>query len=226
MQPILGSDCTRQHVKAIGLLPAVFLACLLGASPVLADTTNFLGDFGEAFWSKQPQFGTVGFSNSDTEVVLAGPKAPATETLSFEGVTYNGPLAGGLAVGGTVQFAWSYTSGDALSSSEADFAWTPPGGGDPVPILLAQGGPGVATNGVVTTSVLAAGTTLQFLLGTDTLANKLSGTLVISDFQFHPDIPEPSTGALFAGALMAFGVARLRHQSGLAGDRNVRARKV
>jgi len=163
-----------------------------------------------AYWTMQPQFGTVTFSNADTELVLAGPNAPTVETYSLDGILYVGPASGGLPVDGTVQFHWAYNSGDALSTTEADFAWQPPGGGDSTKIVLDQGGPGVIQSGEVSTPVLGAGTTLHFLLSTDTEANKLTGSLVISDFQFNPTVPEPSTGALFAGVLVSLGVVRWR----------------
>lgn len=206
----------RARARALKQRGILLLALLLGLGAARADTTGFVGDFREAFWTNQVQFGSVTFSNSDTELVLTGPNAPTVQKTSLDGILYNGPLEGGLAVGGTVTFHWAYNSGDALSTSEADFAWLPPGGGSPFQQLLRQGGPGVIANGVFATPLLAAGTTFQFLLTTDTPANKLSGTLIISDFQFHPDIPEPSTGTLLATALICLGAARWRRSRQLA----------
>lgn len=203
----------RQWVRALGQRGAVLVTLFLGLGAAQADTTNFIGDFQEAFWTKQPQFGSVYFTNSDTELVVAGPNAPAAETTSFDGVLYNGnttpPLSGGLAVGGTVQFHYDYNGGTTLSTSEADFAYTPPGG-SPSQLLIAQGGAGVATSGLFTVPSLLAGTTFEILLGSDTTAGKLSASLIVTDFEFHPDIPEPSAGALLASALISLGVARWR----------------
>jgi hypothetical protein len=212
MQPMLGRHSGLEQGKALGRPGLLLLALLCGVSAARADTTNFVGDFREAFWTPEAQFGSVGFSNSDTALVLAGPNSPTAEKTSLDAILYSGPLplGGGLAVGGTVQFNWAYDSGDALSTSEADFAWAPPGGGSPLVNVLAQGGPGVITNGFFSTPTLLAGTQFQFLLGTDTLANKLSGTLVITDFQFHEVVPEPATGVLLWSALLCLGLSRWR----------------
>jgi len=220
MQSTLDTRAGRQQAKPHARRGAVVLALLLGLSAARADTTNFMGAFGEAFWSAEPQSGTVGFSNSDTELVLAGPNQPATAVpLSLDGIVYNGPLGGGLLVGGTMSFHYVYTSSDALSDSEADIAWTAPGGSS-AQFLLGQGGPGVVAAGDYTTPLLSAGTTnLTFLLTTDTLANKLSGTLVISDFQFH-DVPEPGTGILTAGMLAVLSASRWRRFRGRAAGRS------
>jgi hypothetical protein len=210
MKPALDTTSEWGWFGAVGRQGTVILSLFLGLSVAQATSTNFMGDFGEAFWTAQPQLGSVTFTNSDTELALAGPNAPTTERNSLDGILYNGPLPGGLTVGGTVQFHWAYDSGDALSTSEADIAWSPPGGGLPGIGVLAQGGPGVILSGDYSTPLLLAGTTFQFLLTTDTLANKLSGTLIITDFQFQPEIPEPSTGALLAGVLVSIGGARWR----------------
>lgn len=175
------------------------------------DSTNFVGDFRSAFWTALPQDGTITFTNSDTALVLAGPEAPTAAKTSLDAILYSGELGQGLAVGGTVEFSWQYDSGDALSTSEADFAWQLPGGVTPVVNVLAQGGPGTVRSGVFQTPVLQAGTTFEFLLSTDTPANKLSGMLTITDFQFHADVPEPSTGLLLTGFLVGLRLCRWRH---------------
>ena len=212
MQTLLGNTTGRTGVKVLGQRGALILALLLGLSSVQAGTTtDFTGDFAAAFWTNSPAgLGSVYFTNSSAELVLAGPTQPAARASSIDPITYNGPLGGGLAVGGTVQFNWAYNSGDALSTSEADFAYAGPGGTTPVLTMLAQGGPGVIQSGSFLSPALLPGETFQFLLTTDTLAGKLSGTLVITDFQFHADIPEPATGALLAGMLTCLGVARRR----------------
>ena len=210
MQLMLGRHSGLEQGKALGRPGLLLLALLCGVSAARADTTNFVGDFREAFWTPEAQSGSVGFSNSDTALVLAGPNSPTAEKTSLDAILYSGALGEGLAVGGTVQFNWAYDSGDALSTSEADFAWAPPGGGSPVVNVLAQGGPGVITNGFFSTPTLLAGTQFQFLLGTDTLANKLSGTLVITDFKFYAEVPEPSAGVLLGSALLGLGLSRWR----------------
>ena len=208
MEPILDRTSGRGQVTPRGQTAGIFLTLLLGLGVARADTAGFTNDFAEAFWSKQPQFGSVNFSNSDTALVLAGPNAPVAETTSFDGILYNGPLPGGLAVGGTVQFHWDYNGGTTLSTSEADFAWAWPGGGAPIQNVLAQGGAGVVNSGLFTTPSLVAGTTFEFLLSSDTTPGKLSAALVITDFQFHPNIPEPTTGVLLGGLLISLGAAR------------------
>ena len=179
----------------------LLLGLLLGIGAARGDSTNFVGDFRAAFWTALPEDGSITFTNSDTALVLAGPEAPTSAKTSLDAILYNGELGQGLAVGGIVEFSWQYDSGDALSSSEADFAWQLPGGVTPVANVLAQGGPGTVRSGFFQTPVLQAGTTFEFLLSTETPANKLSGTLTITDFQFHAEVPEPSTGLLLIGFL-------------------------
>ena len=211
MQPMLGRQSGLEQGRALGRPGLLLLALLCGVSAATADTTNFVEGFREAFWTIEAQFGSVSFSNSDKALVLAGPNAPTAEKTSLDAILYNGASLGeGLAVGGTVQFNWAYDSGDALSTSEADFAWAPPGGGSPVVNVLAQGGPGVTTNGFFSTPTLLAGSQFSFLLGTDTLTNKLSGTLIITDFEFHAEVPEPSAGVLLGSALLGLGLSRWR----------------
>jgi hypothetical protein len=209
MQPILEVTLKGQTARALSLRAVVVLSLLLGLGAAQADTTNFVGDFGPALWTLQPDQGNVYFTNSDKDLVLTGPNLPADAVpLSLEGILYNGRLGGGLSVGGTLSFHWDYISADALSDSEGDIAWTPPGGTS-LQTVLGQGGPGVSMSGDFPATFLSAGTTnLTFLLTTDTLANKLSGTLIISDFQFHDQVPEPSSNSILAVALLCLGAAR------------------
>jgi hypothetical protein len=209
MKPIIDTRSKWQQARALGQRGLVILSLLLGLCVVQADSTNFVGDFSPALWTKQPDQGSVFFTNGNTELVLTGPNQPAAEVpASLESILYNGPLPGGLRVGGTVEFHWEYNPG-AVNSAAADIAWTPPGGADSIqsPLLL-NGGLGFQS-GNFSTNFLA-GTTFAFLLTTDTLADKLSGTLIITDFQFHQDVPEPSTAALLAGAVISLCVARWR----------------
>ncbi len=109
-----------------------------------------------------------------------------------------------------MSFHWVYNSSDALSDSGGQIGWTPPGGTS-IQDVLGQGGPGVNQIGDFTSPLLSPGiTNLTILLITDTLADKFSGTLIITDFQFQ-DVPEPSTGALVAGMFVCLGAARWRH---------------
>jgi hypothetical protein len=188
------------------------LILLLGLGVAHADTTNFVGAFAPVNWTNEPPgLGAVYFTNSDSELVLTGPNQPASQVSSFDPISYNGPLQGGLTVGGTLQFHWEYNAGDTLSTiSGASFAWTLGGGGGTTQTNLASGGTGTIASGDFFSLVLTPGTTFSFLLSTETPANKLSGTLVITDFQFNPNVPEPSTGALFAGMIAMFGIARWR----------------
>ena len=183
------------------------LALFLSLGAAQADTTNFVGDFAPALWTLQPGQGSVFFTNGNTELVLTGPNQPPAEVNpSLDGITYNGPLPGGLRVGGTVEFHWDYNPG-AVNSGAADISWTPPGGGASIDgPLVNNGGLGFESGNFSTN--MASGTAFEFLLTTDTLANKLSGTLVISDFQFHADVPEPSSGVLLAVGLLCFRAAR------------------
>ena len=207
MKPTADTRPKWRKGSALAQAAVLLLTLSLASSAAGADTTNFIGDFSPSFWSTQVQLGSVIFTNSDTELVLAGPNAPAARESSSDGVLYNGPLSGGLTVGGTLQFSWVYNSGDALSTSEADFAWLLPSGGGPIVQVLAQGGPGVTNSGVFTTPLFPAGTTFQFLLTGDTPANKLSDSLLIADFDFLA-VPEPPTGALATCFLTMFFAAR------------------
>jgi hypothetical protein len=210
MKPIFDTRSEWQWVRVFGQKGLVILSLLLGLCVVQADTTNFVGDFGPALWTMQTNYGSVFFTSEDQTLVLTGPNQPTSDIpQSFDGILYNGPSPGGLRVGGTVEFHWEYNPG-AVSSAAADIAWTPPGGADPIqsPLLL-NGGQG-SESGDFSANLLA-GTTFQFLLTTDTSAGKLSGTLVITEFQFHQDVPEPSTAALLASAVISLCVARWRH---------------
>jgi hypothetical protein len=210
MKPILETRSKWQQVRALGRRGAVVLSLLLGLGVAQADTTNFVGDFapGEPLWTMLPDRGSVNFANGDTELILAGPNQPLSNiTNSLDGILYNGPLPGGLRVGGTVQFQWSYTPG-AVDGAEADITWLPPGGGSPIQSFLVNNGGLGADSGFFSTNMLA-GTTFEISLTTTTELGKLSGTLTITDFQFH-DVPEPSTGALLASAVISLCATR-RH---------------
>ena len=184
----------------------VFLSFVLLAA---ADTTNFTGEFQAAFWTAQPQAGSIGFSNSATELIIAGPNKPASETTSIEPITYNGPTSSGLVTDGKVQFDYDYDSPFGLDDS-AYFVYTPPGG-SPLQVLLGQGAGGIITNSF--SIDLTQGTTFGFVLFTDTPANKTGGSLTITDFQFH-SVPEPSTGALLAFGLIYIAALRRRLSRG------------
>ena len=209
MKPVFGTSSKWPRGSALGRRGLLVFSLLVGVCVARADTTNFVGDFDPALWTVQPDQGSVFFTNGNQALVLTGPNQPATEIpQSLDSILYNGPAPGGLRVAGTVEFHWEYNPG-AVDSAAADIAWAPPGGADPVqsPLLL-NGGLGFESGDFSTN--LVAGTTFEFLLTTDTLANKLSGTLIITDFQFHQDVPEPSTGALLASAVITLGVARWR----------------
>jgi len=185
----------------------VIFTLLLGLGVARADTTDFTGDFAAAFWTNQVQFGSIYFSNGVAELVLAGPGTPPPGGTSADGILYNGPLSGGLAVGGTVQFQWAYNAGDA--TAQAEIAVTPPGGSSTQYYFNADTDPGVVENGSFT-NTLPAGATFEILLTTTpAAAGKPSATLFITGFQFL-DIPEPSTGALLASMLTCLGAARWR----------------
>jgi hypothetical protein len=210
MKPTSDIRSTRLLARAPRLRELFTLCFLLGLTAARADTTNFTDQFGEAFWNMQPQHGSVFFTNDDTELVIVGPNLPTNAIpQSLDGIVYNETLGGGFVVGGTVSFHWQYTSGDALSDSAGEVAWTPPGGTS-IQDFLGQGGPGVTLSGNFTDTFISSGTTnFTFLLTTDTVANKLSGTLIITDFQFH-NVPEPSTGALLATAALSLTAVRWR----------------
>jgi hypothetical protein len=209
MKPVFDPRSKRHWIKATGQCGAGIFALFLGLGAAQAGSTNFVGEFAPPLWTLQSGQGSVFFTNGNTELVLTGPNQPPAEVNpSLDGITYNGPLPGGLRVGGTVEFHWDYNPG-AVNSASVDFAWTPPGGGSSVDVpLISDGGLGIESGDFSTN--LAAGTVFEFLLTTDTLADKLSGTLVISDFQFHADVPEPSSRVLLAVALLCFGAARWR----------------
>ena len=133
--------------------------------------------------------------------MLSGANEPSTDTSSIDPITYNGPLGGGLTVGGTVEFNWQYNSPYGLNDA-AYFAWMPAGGGSTNQVLLAQGG-GVASS--IYSIQLDPHATFEFVLFTETPANKLPGSLVITNFQFHANVPEPSAEALLASALIFLG---------------------
>ena len=206
MRPTL-NKLTRRHTwKTAGVC---FVAVCLFVSVfgiARADSTNFTGDFAATFWNAQPQAGAIGFSNSATELVIAGPNKPASETTSVDPITYNGPTSSGLVTDGTVEFDYTYNSPFGLADS-AYFAWTP-FGGTPTQVLLAQGGGVNITNSF--SIDLSQGTTFEFVLFTDTPANKVGGSLTITDFTFHENVPEPSSCALFAGALILLAGSRRR----------------
>jgi hypothetical protein len=205
MQPILDTRSKWQRLNALGQRGVVILTLFLGLGVARADTTNFTGDFAAAFWTNSPSgFGSVSFANANTELELIGANNPPSETKSLDGIIYNGYLGGGLAVGGTVQFDYQYTSlddGNAWAEFSTSLSSTP--------FYLGNG----QASGAVTffpPLQLPQGATFSFLLYTDTDLDKGAASLVITDFQFHPDIPEPSTGALVAGMLVSLGAARWR----------------
>jgi hypothetical protein len=210
MSPIRDSLIGRNAlVKRLcaGLAAALLFSLVTVAK---ADTTtNFTGDFQAAFWAAQPQAGAIFFTNADTELVVAGPNKPASETTSIDPITYNGPAAAGLVTDGTVAFDWQYDSPSGLDDS-AYFTWTPPGG-TPINILLAQGG-GISTGNSFSID-LQQGSTFSFVLFSDTPANKVGASLIITNFTFSPSVPEPSTAALLGGGLLLFVAARRRGQS-------------
>jgi hypothetical protein len=158
-----------------------------------------------------PDAGSIYFTNANTELVLSGPPNESSPTLSTEPILYNGPLSGGLAVGGTVEFNWQYYSPYG-GSDEASFAYTPEGG-SAIPVLLTQGAG--ATNGIFSIQ-LNPGATFEIVLINDNPGKPLPAFLTVTNFQFRSNVPEPSTGALFgtlAVALTAFSFWRSRRCS-------------
>jgi hypothetical protein len=197
-----------QRVKAFGSKSVATLAVLWSFGVAGADTMNFTGDFAPSSWTATPQYGSIYFTNSNSELVLSGPSQPASDTSSAEPISYDGPVPSGLAVGGTVEFDWQYNSPYGLNDA-AYFAWTPAGGSS-TPVLLAQGAG--ATNSIYSIQ-LDQGATFGFLLLTETPANKFPGTLQVTNFQFHANVPEPSSAALLTGFLTClFSVRRWRRQ--------------
>ena len=182
--------------QAVGLITLSLYASLAFAQ---ADINGFTGDFATNYWTATPDAGAIYFTNGNSELVLSGPHEPSTPTSSIDPITYNGPLPGGLAVGGTVEFSWQYNSPGYSSDDQCSFAWTPAGGSSSQ-VILAQG-PG-ATNNLFSIQ-LSAGTTFEFVLFSDTPANKSPASLSITNFQFHGVVPEPSTGTLFSGLAVA-----------------------
>jgi hypothetical protein len=228
MKPIRDWLRRLERLGAFARPGVAVLALSLGLGVAQADTSGFTGDFAPSNWTNSPPgLGAVYFTNSNSELVLTGPNQPASQTDSFDPITYNGPLSGGLTVGGRVEFDWEYNSGDALSTiSAATFAWSQGGGGGTTQTNLAQGGPGVVESGVFITPELAPGTTFGFLLSTETPANKLSGSLIVTNFQFQADVPEPSTTALLAGMGMLLGVKRWRQFMGIRGRGSCTQRRI
>lgn len=177
---------------------AAGLAALSFSAVAYADTTNFTGDFQAAFWEAQPMAGAVFFTNANSELVVAGPDKPVELVSSIDAVAYNGPTSSGLVMDGTLAFDWEYDSPYGLSDA-AYFSITPPIG-EPVQILLAQGGGVNITNHF--SIELTQGTTFNFTLFSYTPPNKDGSSLTINNFTFQPSVPEPSTSALFVGALV------------------------
>jgi hypothetical protein len=198
------SDRQRcQQLRAFGWRAAAILLSVLGVFAArAADTTNFVGAFAPTNWVLQPDLGVVYFTNSGTWLVLAGPDAPANSTNSNDGVTYNGPLGGGLVEAGRIQFHWQFNAYDA-NPAQVDMSWT----GGPGATLVPAGGPNFDSGDF--SLDLEQDVHFSFLFGTTTPANKISGVFIISDFRFTPLIvPEPAAGGLFASALFVLGAAR------------------
>ena len=202
MEAILDQTIGRGEVRLRRQAAGVILTLLLGLSVARAD---FTGDFAAAFWTNAPSgSGSVAFSNSFTELVLQGP-APATGSpgviqSSLDGILYNGPLPGGLKVGGTVQFDWNYYSPGDASDDEADFLYWAPGGSTNLTQL--GFGPSAGTVGNLPPIHLPEGSAFQFVLFTSTYPGKDAGSLVITGFQFNPDVAPRLTAATVSNGVM------------------------
>jgi hypothetical protein len=209
MKPILGTTSGWARRDAVRQRAAAILILCVAWAAAGADTMDFMGVFAPSNWSSSLGSGVVYFTNSNTELALAGPNStPPGSGTSIEGITYNGPLGGGLVVGGTLQFHWEYQNyGATTSPSGGELDLIPPGGGETIRVPLGE--EGVSAGGDVSTFLLP-GTTFTFYLTTTFppgISDKLSADLHITQFQFH-DVPEPSTGALVAGMLICLGTAR------------------
>ena len=109
MEPILDRTSARGRLVPRGHTAGVILTLLLGLGVAGADTSGFMEAFAPTNWSPTLGSGSVYFTNSATELDLVGPTAtPPGGGSSIDGILYNGPLGGGLVVGGTMQFHWEY----------------------------------------------------------------------------------------------------------------------
>jgi hypothetical protein len=218
MKPIFDARSEWQRLRDLGQRGLAVLALFMGLGVAQADTTNFTGDFGPEFWSLSPGsgLGTVYFTNGFTELVLVSPTNAPQGTESLDGILYNSPLQGELRVGGTVSFHWEFSAGDVQTGGAA-FGWLPPSEGSPTNLAIISV-PGITNGGNYSSPLLSPGTTnLSFLLDTTFVgSDKALATLVVSDFQFHEQVPEPSTVALLAGGLISFVAARWRRGRGRA----------
>ena len=215
MKPILGTTSGWARCNALVQRAAVIVTLLFGLATARAQTTNFTGDFAPAYWTNSPPggLGSVSFVNGNTELELIGANDPASETTSTDGIKYNGYLGGGLTVGGTIQFDYQYTSladGNASAEFSTSVSSSPSDLGNGVAIGTLTPFPPIQ---------LPQGATFGFLLYTDTDPGKGAASLVITGFQFTPDVPEPSTGALVAGMLVCLGAADWRRCRRQASER-------